>query len=169
MAVRARASWKSAANAPSSSSGTRLALPPCPMSPTSRPTPWEQDSPAGWGRGAGWLADSDLQTKCAQVSPAPAAAPRLRFRVPASPGSAHLPATHSFTHHCDHPPPSPSRSPSSLCPSGNRSALCPQPPAPAQLAVAKAQAHFCATVPGGKGPAAPSLKTLLCGPAHQPP
>lgn len=104
----------------------------CPMSPTSRPTPWEQDSPAGWGRGAGWLADSDLQTKCAQVSPAPAAAPRLRFRVPASPGSAHLPATHSFTHHCDHPPPSPSRSPSSLCPSGNRSTLCP-PPQPSSL------------------------------------
>lgn len=48
------------------------------------------------GRGDGWL--SDLPTKCTQVSPrAPAAAPRLRFMRPASPGSAHLPAKILYT------------------------------------------------------------------------
>lgn len=95
---------------------------------------------------------------------APAAAPRLRFRVPASPGSAHLPNTASPTTSIIllPPPPAPQGVPPACCRSGNRSTLCPCPQSRFSLA------HFCAHGPWCERPRRPQSEDPAlwpCSPA----
>lgn len=98
---------------------------------------------------------------------APAAAPRLRFIIPASPGSAHLPAKKYFytpSHTTviillPHSIPC-EESLQPVCPRGNPSTMCPHPAHTLGSLLSRPCLISAPRVPGVKGPEVSNLRTL---------